>query len=240
MKNLSISTAILLLVNIFSSTSTIHVHAFHPIRARATGTTAPPAPPSVRASSSHVAPKQRRSNSSIFSSSSSSSTTNTNNNNVPSSDDLDWKALAKDVFSGKDKRPVILFDGVCNLCNGGVNFALDNDSIGRFRFASLQSTVGKALLLRSGKKANDISSIVLVTKEKSFFKSDAVLRIATGLDGNLTFPIVGRVGRVVPPFMRNVVYDFVANNRYRFGESDQCRLDFGEFDDRFFHEGENE
>ena len=107
---------------------------------------------------------------------------------------------------------------------------------GSFRFASLQSTIGKSLLLRSGKKPDDISSIVLVTEDEAYFKSDAVLRIASKLDGNPVLPVVGKVGRIVPSFMRNTVYDFVATNRYRFGEADQCRLDFGEFDDRFVEE----
>mmetsp|Transcript_3534 Transcript_3534/g.4157 ORF Transcript_3534/g.4157 Transcript_3534/m.4157 type:complete len:229 (+) Transcript_3534:164-850(+) len=149
--------------------------------------------------------------------------------------EYDWQEVAKDVFA-EDKRPVILFDGVCNLCNGGVNFALDNDSKGSFRFASLQSTTGKSLLLRSGKTANDISSIVLVTEDTAHFKSDAVLRISEKLDGHPAFRLIGTTGRFVPSFLRNSVYNFVANNRYRFGEADQCRLDFGEYDDRFFKE----
>ena len=111
--------------------------------------------------------------------------------------------------------------------------------IGYFRFASLQSTIVKALLQRSGKKSDDISSIVLVTEDKSHFKSDAVLRIASQLDGSFVFPLIGNAGRVLPSFIRNFVYDFVAANRYRFGESEQCRLDFGEFDDRFFQEQES-
>lgn len=173
---------------------------------------------------------QRRSITSIFSEASSGTILAS-----ASTSEFDWDAIAKDVFR-TDKRPVILFDGVCNLCNGGVNFALDNDSVGEFRFASLQSTIGKSLLLRSGKNADDISSIVLVTTDKAYFKSDAVLRIASNLDGSPALPFVGNVGRIVPSFMRNTVYDFVAANRYRFGESEQCRLDFGEFDDRFFKE----
>lgn len=107
---------------------------------------------------------------------------------------------------------------------------------GKLRFASLQSTIGKSLLIRSGKDIDDISSIVLVTEDESYFKSDAVLRIASKLDGSVAFPVIGTAGRILPPFMRNFVYDFVARNRYRFGESEQCRLDFGEFDDRFFNE----
>jgi predicted DCC family thiol-disulfide oxidoreductase YuxK len=147
--------------------------------------------------------------------------------------DFDWKAIADEVFT-TDKRPIILFDGVCNLCNGGVNFALDNDSVGSFRFASLQSRTGQALLLRSGKKASDISSIVLVTTKTSYFKSDAVLRIARGMNSNPALPLIGAMGPIAPKFLRNVVYDFVADNRYRFGESEQCRMDFdNEFGDRF-------
>lgn len=152
---------------------------------------------------------------------------------ISSEVDFDWKSIADEVFA-TDKRPIILFDGVCNLCNGGVNFALDNDSVGSFRFASLQSRTGQALLLRSGKKASDISSIVLVTTKTSYFKSDAVLRIARGLNTNPALPLIGTLGPIAPKFLRNIVYDFVADNRYRFGESDQCRMDFdNEFGDRF-------
>jgi len=143
----------------------------------------------------------------------------------------DHAKIAVDVFAGSDQRPIVLFDGVCNLCNGGVNFALDNDASGKFRFASLQSRVGQALLVRAGKNPDDISSIVLCEPNKTYFKSDAVLKIARKLDGSL--PILGFMGPVLPSFLRNIVYDFVANNRYRFGEADQCRIDAGEFNDRF-------
>lgn len=147
--------------------------------------------------------------------------------------DFDWEATAKGVFE-KDDRPVILFDGVCNLCNGGVNFALDHDSVGNFRFASLQSKVGQSLLIRAGKKPNDISSIVLVTPNEAYFKSDAVIRIAAKLEGNPLLPLMGTLGPFVPRFVRNTVYDFVARNRYRFGEADQCRMDFdNEYGSRF-------
>ena len=72
----------------------------------------------------------------------------------------DAKALAKTVFE-TDDRPIILYDGICNLCNGGVNFMLDwdspNEKRGNFRFAALQSEVGKALLQRSGRRPDDVS-----------------------------------------------------------------------------------
>merc|ERR1719230_1860032 len=85
--------------------------------------------------------------------------------------------VSKRIF-GKDKRPVILFDGICNMCNSAVNLALDLDSRGKFRFSALQSNVGRALLEVNGREPDDISSMVLVTEDESFIKSDAVLRIA--------------------------------------------------------------
>lgn len=144
----------------------------------------------------------------------------------------DWEATARSVFTGSDTRPVILFDGVCNLCNGGVNFALDRDPVGNFRFASLQSKIGQSLLLRSNRSADDISSIVLVDADTAYFKSEAVLRITKKLDGLL--PVMGSGGFFVPRFIRNIVYDFVADNRYRLGKrEDSCRLEDEQFDDRF-------
>jgi predicted DCC family thiol-disulfide oxidoreductase YuxK len=93
----------------------------------------------------------------------------------------DWRELAESVFA-TDERPIILYDGVCNLCNGGVNFMLDwdspNEERGNFRFAALQSNVGRALLQRSGRKPDDQSSIILALKDGSTYaKGDAVLRI---------------------------------------------------------------
>ena len=141
--------------------------------------------------------------------------------------------VAGALFS-TDKRPVILFDGVCNLCNGGVNFALDMDPPGKLRFAALQSTAGRALLRRAGRDPDDISSIVLVEEQAAYVKSDAVLRIATYLDGNPLFPIAGTFGPVVPGFLRDVLYDVVADNRYELlGMKDECRLGDDRFDDRF-------
>ena len=150
----------------------------------------------------------------------------------------DWKRLASEVFRDSDK-PIILFDGVCNFCNGGVNLCLDMDTKGRFRFASLQSKVGQALLLSNGKAANDLSSIVLVKSKKSaVFESDAILEIAKELAllPPLVRTLTGVVQGTVPKDFRDEAYHLIANNRYVFGESDgpTCRLDLdGEFTDRF-------
>lgn len=146
--------------------------------------------------------------------------------------ELEWREVANSVFAGEDQRPIVLFDGVCNLCNGGVNFALDHDPVGEFRFASLQSKIGRSLLRRSGKDADDISSIVLITNENAYFKSEAVLRIAQKLDGVL--PVLGFGGFIVPNLFRDVVYRFISENRYRFGiRADSCRLEDEVFDERF-------
>lgn len=154
----------------------------------------------------------------------------------------DWKQVASEVFSKGDTRPIILFDGHCNLCHGGVNFALDNDSVGEFRFVSLQSQIGKSLLMRAGKRPDDISSIVLVTSPtKAYFKSTAVLKIAQKLNSTPLLPIIGTVGPIVPGPVRNFIYEVVANNRYRFGQrEDSCRLDDERFDDRFIPDPEQQ
>eukprot|EP00227_Mantoniella_beaufortii_P007884 CAMPEP_0197575664 /NCGR_PEP_ID=MMETSP1326-20131121/988_1 /TAXON_ID=1155430 /ORGANISM="Genus nov. species nov., Strain RCC2288" /LENGTH=197 /DNA_ID=CAMNT_0043138473 /DNA_START=253 /DNA_END=846 /DNA_ORIENTATION=+ len=141
-------------------------------------------------------------------------------------------------FFAADKRPIILFDGVCNLCNGGVNLALDLDPSGRLRFAALQSPAGRALLQRAGRQPDDISSIVLIEENKAYVKSDAVLRIATYLDAPLLPPLLplagGVIGPLFPQFFRDAVYDLVADNRYDLlGKQDSCRLGDDRFDERF-------
>ena len=137
-----------------------------------------------------------------------------------------------------DKRPVILFDGVCNLCNSAVNLALDWDPKGKLRFSALQSNVGRGLLRANVRNDDDISSIVLVTSDGAYTKSDAVLRIAEELTPLSFLPLkpAAAVSRaLVPKLLRDILYDGVANNRYNImGMRDECRLDFdGEFDNRF-------
>lgn len=174
--------------------------------------------------------------------------------------DFDWEAIADYVFDesiespdtvrlyrflekqGLDSdterphhhsKPIILFDGICNLCNGGVNFAIDHDESGKFRFASLQSDVAKSLLLRDGKDPATTSDIVLFTSDKAYYSSEAVARILSGLD----MPVLkffGVLGKATPSFARNLVYNVVSGNRFILGENDSCRMDFdGEYTSRF-------
>eukprot|EP00525_Craspedostauros_australis_P003191 CAMPEP_0198129250 /NCGR_PEP_ID=MMETSP1442-20131203/51287_1 /TAXON_ID= /ORGANISM="Craspedostauros australis, Strain CCMP3328" /LENGTH=204 /DNA_ID=CAMNT_0043789613 /DNA_START=152 /DNA_END=766 /DNA_ORIENTATION=- len=150
------------------------------------------------------------------------------------------KAVSDKVFA-TDNRPIILFDGVCNLCNGAVNLALDWDPKGKLRFAALQSNVGRSLLQANGRNGDDMSSIVLVTEDGAFIKSDAVLRISEALTPLSLLPLkpVSRLGRyVVPRFLRDIIYDGVADNRYDIlGKQDQCRFDAdGEYEDRFVND----
>ncbi|CAJ1946488.1 unnamed protein product [Cylindrotheca closterium] len=145
--------------------------------------------------------------------------------------DWDWAAVAKDVFQ-EDSRPIVLFDGVCNLCNGGVNFAIDHDEDAKLRFTSLQSKVAQSLLLRSGMDPKE-ANIVLVTKNKAYFSSDAVSRICLQLDTD-SLKLVGKMGMVTPNWIREALYKYVSSNRYFFGENDQCRIDFdGTYTSRF-------
>lgn len=120
--------------------------------------------------------------------------------------------------------PVLLFDGVCNLCNGAVQFILDHDRTHRIRFASLQSDGGRALLAQHGVTvpAGDPDTMLLVEDGRVLDRSSAVLRIAA----HLTFPFwLGRAFVIVPRPIRDVVYRFIARNRYRwFGRTNECRI----------------
>ena len=122
-----------------------------------------------------------------------------------------------------------------------MNLALDWDPEGKLRFSALQSNVGRALLQANGKRADDISSIVLVTEDGAFVKSDAVLKITEELTPLSLLPlkpaaVMGRV--LVPKFLRDIIYDGVADNRYDLmGKRNECRFDAdGEFENRFVND----
>ena len=161
----------------------------------------------------------------------------TTNNNLSSPLVAEPTVVLDRVFS-EDKRPIILFDGVCNLCNNAVNLALDWDPSGKLRFAALQSNVGRSLLQSHGRKADDISSIVFVTNSGAYTKSDAILGITEELNPLPILslkPFAKIATNVVPQFLRDLIYDGVADNRYSImGKRDECRMDYdGEFTDRF-------
>lgn len=127
-----------------------------------------------------------------------------------------------DVFA-EDLRPVILFDGVCNFCNAGVNLVLDFDQNESFRFAALQSDVGKELLKQCNRNPDDISSMVVVEKNAFYVQSDAALKIAERL--RLPLPFLAAFLWPIPKPIRDRSYDWIAENRYKIlGIRDECRL----------------
>ncbi|KAF5741731.1 DCC family protein [Tripterygium wilfordii] len=130
---------------------------------------------------------------------------------------------ASSSYFDKDSRPIMLYDGVCNLCNGGVKFVRDNDRNRNIRYEALQSEAGKTLLVRSGRAPDDISSVVLVEKDRSYIKSEAVMRIMEYID--LPFPQLAFFLQLMPLFIRDFVYDNIADNRYGiFGRSESCEI----------------
>jgi predicted DCC family thiol-disulfide oxidoreductase YuxK len=117
-------------------------------------------------------------------------------------------------------RPVLLFDGVCNLCHAGIRTIVRLDAEGTVLFAPLQSAVGRELLERQGLATDYFDSMVLVEDGEAYTKSAAVLRVCRHLDGPvpLVYPLV-----YLPEQLRDAVYDFVAEHRYEvFGEKDEC------------------
>lgn len=129
------------------------------------------------------------------------------------------------------RRPVILFDGVCNLCNSSVQFVIRNDPEGRFSFASLQSSTAKRLLNNFAIPSEDIYSILLVKNGVLYDRSDAILEIAKELNGIWRF---FRIFRILPKGFRDLLYKFVANNRYRlFGKQESCLMPTSDLRARF-------
>ena len=127
--------------------------------------------------------------------------------------------------------PIVLFDGVCNLCTGFVQFLIPRDPEGRFHFASLQSDVGERLLEEHGLASDELDSIVLIEGDSAYVKSSAVIRIGTILGGVYT---LGRPLQYLPRRLRDWGYDLVAANRYRlFGKKDQCMMPTGDVQSRF-------
>jgi predicted DCC family thiol-disulfide oxidoreductase YuxK len=130
----------------------------------------------------------------------------------------------------EDPELLLLFDGVCNFCNGAVNFVIDHDPKGRFRFASLQSELGTRLVAEH-KIAPEMLSSVLIERGKAYTGSTASLRAAR----YLSFPVsMLSIFILVPRFLRDAAYNWFAARRYRFfGKADVCRVPTPELRTRF-------
>jgi len=130
-----------------------------------------------------------------------------------------------------DPHDVVLFDGVCNLCNASVRFIINRDSRGRFKFASLQSVVAKQILKEIGVDTDALSTIVLIRQERCYVRSDAILEIARKLDG--IWPLI-YAARIIPRFIRDGVYRLIARHRYSwFGKKDSCMVPTPDLKTRF-------
>jgi predicted DCC family thiol-disulfide oxidoreductase YuxK len=130
-----------------------------------------------------------------------------------------------------DDHAIVIFDGVCNLCNGTVNFIIDHDPAGHFRFAPLQSSTAETYLDGADGPDRDLGTIVLVEHGQTYVRSTAALRIARRLTGpwHLLYLAIG-----IPRPLRDAVYDWIAANRYDwFGRRDQCRMPTPALRDRF-------
>ena len=112
---------------------------------------------------------------------------------------------------------IVLFDGICNLCNASVRFISRHDKDSKIKFASLQSETAKQLLSKLNIDTIKIDSIIFISKEKIFFKSNAAIEISKLLDG---VPHLLKYFQFIPRPIRDIVYDLIAKNRYRlFGKS---------------------
>jgi predicted DCC family thiol-disulfide oxidoreductase YuxK len=121
-----------------------------------------------------------------------------------------------------EDKTIIFFDGVCNFCNGSINFVIKRDKKNKFLFAPLQSEAGKEFLTRHQLSVTDFDSVIVFSEGKVFKKSSAALQIAGKL--NFPWPFLSAL-RIFPAFVRDFFYDFIARNRYRFfGKKDACMI----------------
>lgn len=129
-------------------------------------------------------------------------------------------------------KPTIFFDGVCNLCNASVQFVLKRDRKARFLFAALQSETAARLFADKSYLLQAPASVLLVMDGKLYVESTAALKIARQLGGLWT--LLYYVFILVPPFLRDLVYRFIANRRYRwFGRSESCMVPQPAWKERF-------
>lgn len=131
-----------------------------------------------------------------------------------------------------NNKQLILFDGICNLCNSSVTYVIKHDKEDLFRFAPLQSSIGETIINQFSIDTSKTDSILLYSPEKGLsYKSSAALKIAKGLG----FPQnLASIFFIIPPFIRDWVYDFIARNRYKwFGKKESCMIPTPELQSKF-------
>ncbi|MDN3666825.1 thiol-disulfide oxidoreductase DCC family protein [Algibacter miyuki] len=135
-------------------------------------------------------------------------------------------------FGVPKHKKLILFDGVCNLCNSSVQYVIKRDKKAQFMYAALESSVGTDILKHYNIDTTKIDSILLYIPEKGVeYKSTAALKVAVSLG----FPEkLMAIFFIIPAFIRNWVYDFIAKNRYKwYGKKESCMIPTAELKSRF-------
>ena|SRR5690606_19982666 len=126
---------------------------------------------------------------------------------------------------------VIFFDGVCNLCNRSVQFVIKRDLVRKFRFASLQGKTAASMLPKLNISSAEADSFILLENDKVYTRSTAALRVLKELGGlwKILYVFI-----IVPPFIRDGIYNFIARNRYKwFGKRDECMIPTQDLKERF-------
>lgn len=131
------------------------------------------------------------------------------------------------------KSPVIVFDGVCNLCNAAVQFVIRHDKKKQFHFASLQGEYGQKVLAGLPKSYSSLKTFILLEDGKVFTRSTAALKVAKKLAAPVNW-LYGLI--IVPIFIRDAVYNFISKNRYKwFGKKDACMIPTTALKERFLN-----
>ncbi|MEO6327763.1 MAG: thiol-disulfide oxidoreductase DCC family protein [Ginsengibacter sp.] len=137
------------------------------------------------------------------------------------------------IFADMSQHSIILFDGVCNLCNGTIQFIIKRDKKGYFNFASLQSLEGQKLLELHKLPLNNFNSFILIENERAYTRSTGALKVLKKLSG--LWPLL-YVFILIPKFIRDLVYNRIATNRYKwFGKKDECMIPTPQLKARFLN-----
>jgi predicted DCC family thiol-disulfide oxidoreductase YuxK len=116
---------------------------------------------------------------------------------------------------------IVLFDGVCNLCNSTVLFLIKHDTNNQLYFSAQQTDAGKKVMYQNNIVTNN-NSVIFIKGTQIYYKSDAIIEITKMLTG---WPKILHYGKVLPKLFRNALYDFIAKNRYKtFGKKAECTV----------------
>ena len=136
------------------------------------------------------------------------------------------------LFVDPENKKVILFDGVCNLCNSSINYVIDRDKNDVFRFVSLQSELGRTIKQYIGYTKEDLDTIILYNPGEAYYiKSTAALKIINEFGGIWKLM---NIFLLFPSTLRDVVYNYIAKNRYKwYGKEESCRIPTPELKAKF-------